>query len=539
MTLSDFRRFLKQWQLANKGYASSSKIRHAVAMQPPESSWPARLVVFAAVASVWLTSWLPLAAAAPQPAALSQCDLLIYEGLRGFCLLLFILLGGFCLKGMRPDLFRLPRELLLLTVVIVIQILVTNTALDFYDSRWRACGIALPATLPLAFGALLLAPLLGLRTAFCASIYTSLLAAAMVAVQNGGTENAGTMVLLVFVEGVIISIAGTILMRRLRRRSYLVITGDILCLLTLVFVVLSAYPAPLASQAKEWKPNLIAVLANGFGMVILANLLLPFLEYIFNMTTDQSLLELNDLNHPLLKRLQIEAPGTYHHSLMVATLAEAAATAIGVNPLLTRVCAYFHDIGKLAHPEYFAENARHDDSPHEILHPHMSSMIILNHVKEGLDLAYKYKLKKAIRDAIVQHHGTSLVYYFYHKAQEQGLPGKPVGEEDYRYPGPLPQRKEIALISLADACEATIRSLEKPTPQKIRIKVDEIVRSRILDHQLEDADLTFAELAIAKETMIKTLSGMMHGRVQYPSQAKAPHEHPAVQADDKAPFEQS
>jgi putative nucleotidyltransferase with HDIG domain len=537
MTFSDFRRFLKQWQLANKGYASSSKIRHVVALQQEEPSWPTRVVVVFSIVAVWLTSWLPLAAA-PQPGSLDQGDLLFYAGLRGFCLLLFILLGGYCLKGMRPDLFRVPRELLLLTSIIVIQILVTSTALNLYDSRWHDYQIALPGALPLAFGALLMAPLLGLRTAFCASIYTSVLSAAIVA-SRGDMENAGTMVLLVFVDGVVISIAGTILMRRLRRRSYLVVTGGVLCLLTLMFVVLGSYPMSLAAQVEGWKPNLMAILVNGFGMVILANLLLPFLEYVFNMTTDQSLLELNDLNHPLLKRLQIEAPGTYHHSLMVATLAEAAASAIGVNPLLTRVCAYFHDIGKLAHPEYFAENARHDDSPHEDLHPHMSSMIILNHVKEGLDLAYKYKLKKAIREAIIQHHGTSLVYYFYHKAQEQGSPGKPVGEEDYRYPGPLPQRKEIALISLADSCEATIRSLEKPTPQKIRIKVDEIVRSRILDHQLDDADLTFAELAIAKETMIKTLSGMMHGRVQYPAQGKTPHENPAVQADDKAPTEPS
>ena len=239
-----------------------------------------------------------------------------------------------------------------------------------------------------------MAPVLGLRAAFCAGIYTSIIAAMII---NPGEAYGERFVngerFLIFLDSVVLSLAGAIMMRRIRKRSYLLITGGVTSILILMFVILGSPFSLIGFEG--WKPNLIATFSTGFGMVIIANFILPLLEYLFNMTTDQSLLELNDLNHPLLKRLQLEAPGTYHHSLMVATLAEAAAEAIGVHPLLTRVCAYFHDIGKLGHPEYFTENTRQIDSPHDDLHPHMSSMIILNHVKEGLSLAYKYKLKKA------------------------------------------------------------------------------------------------------------------------------------------------
>jgi putative nucleotidyltransferase with HDIG domain len=204
---------------------------------------------------------------------------------------------------------------------------------------------------------------------------------------------------------------------------------------------------------------------------------------------------------------------------MVATLAERAAAAIGADALLTRVSAYFHDIGKLAHPEYFAENSQ-GYNPHEGLQPRMSSLVILNHVKEGMDLALAAKLKRPIREAISQHHGTNLVYYFYHRAKtqtdlDQGTAGS-VGEHDYRYPGPRPQRKETVLISIADSCEAAVRAMEKPTHQKIQALVDEIILKRIRDHQLDEADLTFAELAKVRDALVRTLGMMYHGRVQYP-----------------------
>ena len=238
---------------------------------------------------------------------------------------------------------------------------------------------------------------------------------------------------------------------------------------------------------------------------------------VFNISTNMSLLMLSDYNHPLLKRLQLEAPGTFYHSLMVSTLAEYAAKEIRANPIKARVGALFHDIGKLAKPEYFTENNIHADKKHSELHPRMSSLIIQNHVKEGIDQALKYNLRKIIRDAIQQHHGTDIVYYFYKRALEDAKDdGSTVDEQEYRYGGPLPREKEVVLISLADACEAATRSLPKPTPNKIETLVWEIFRKRLKDGQLDNAILTIAELAKIRDSFVKTLTTMHHSRIAYP-----------------------
>jgi putative nucleotidyltransferase with HDIG domain len=238
------------------------------------------------------------------------------------------------------------------------------------------------------------------------------------------------------------------------------------------------------------------------------------------MTTDISWLEQADLNHPLMRRLSIEAPGTYHHSLVLANLSEAAAEAIGANASMCRVCSYFHDIGKLAKPEYFIENMSPDENPHDDLTARMSA------------LALKHRLNSRIIDVIEQHHGNSLVYYFYRraldqkkeiirlveqdKAREDDVPD--VTEEGFRYPGPKPQFRESAIISLADAVEGASRTLGKPTPARVEQMVEDIVRDRILDHQLDECDLTLCELAEIKASFVKTLLSMTHGRIKYPKE---------------------
>lgn len=268
---------------------------------------------------------------------------------------------------------------------------------------------------------------------------------------------------------------------------------------------------------------------------------LPVLESLFRITTDISWLELADLNHPLLKRMTIEAPGTYHHSLVVANLAEAAAESIGANPTMARVCSYFHDIGKLVKPEYFTENMRRDRNPHDELAPTMSALIIIAHVKEGVDLALKHNLNQRIIDVIQQHHGTSLVYYFYQRAlqQQEGAraDGKitnireedipEVREESFRYSGPRPQTKECAIISLADAVESASRSLERVTPQKIDQLINDIIKKRILDGQLKDSDLTLREIEVLAESFRFTLQSMMHSRVSYPADRTEKHDTPS------------
>ena len=271
-------------------------------------------------------------------------------------------------------------------------------------------------------------------------------------------------------------------------------------------------------------------LGNGIVTAMLVGGALPLLEHLFRITTDISWLELSDLNHPLLRRMTIEAPGTYHHSLVVANLAEAAAEKIGANATMCRVCAYFHDVGKLVKPQYFTENMSFERNPHDDLAPTMSALIIIAHVKEGVDLALKHGLNRHIIDVIQQHHGTSLVYYFYQRALQQQEDARAGGkimnireedipevqEESFRYPGPKPQTKESAIVSLADIVESASRSLEKPTPQKIEQLVNELIEERIADGQLDECDLTLGELRVIAERFRFTLMTMLHTRIAYP-----------------------
>jgi putative nucleotidyltransferase with HDIG domain len=281
--------------------------------------------------------------------------------------------------------------------------------------------------------------------------------------------------------------------------------------------------------------------------------LLPVLEGLFKRTTDITLLELTDYNHPLLRRMQLEAPGTYHHSLMVAQLSEHAAASIGANPLLARVCALYHDIGKTMRPEYFGENQRAGINPHDRLPPARSAEIIKAHVDDGVTLALKHKLPRAVVDVIRQHHGTTLVRFFYQRAVEQtrapfpvaaaihptattgwsgrppatppaaeregngARPPVPVDRDDYRYDGPRPRFKESAIIHLADGVEAASRSLRDVSPDRLGELIAKIVRDRTDEHQLDEAPLTFAEVSRIKESFARTLLNMTHSRVEYPA----------------------
>ncbi len=255
--------------------------------------------------------------------------------------------------------------------------------------------------------------------------------------------------------------------------------------------------------------------ANGILSAVLMIGALPYLESGFSLTSMIKLLELSNPNHPLLRRLLLEAPGTYHHSLMVGNLAEAAAEAVGANPLLVRVGALFHDVGKIKRPEYFVENQRGFDNPHEKLAPALSTLIITSHVREGAELAREAHLPQAVLDFVEQHHGNSLVKYFYSRALEEDVDGN-VNEDNFRYEGPRPQSKEVALVMLADSVEAAVRALQDPTPQKISQTVRMIIRDKLSDGQLETADLTFKDLDTISKSFCKSLEGMYHKRIEYP-----------------------
>jgi putative nucleotidyltransferase with HDIG domain len=259
----------------------------------------------------------------------------------------------------------------------------------------------------------------------------------------------------------------------------------------------------------------------GVGFVVLG--ILPTIEKAFRITTSMTLLELADISQPLLRRLSMEAPGTYQHSLQVATLAAEAAEEIDADSLLVRVAAYYHDIGKINKPDYFIENQTPGHNRHLNLHPNMSLTIIHGHVKDGVELAKEYNLPTSLFPFIQQHHGTTLVEFFYHRActqQEQTHPDEPaVSETQYRYPGPKPKTRETAILMLADAVESATRAMTEPTLRRIETLVHELAMKRLMDGQFDECDLTMRDLNRVEKSLIKTLLSFYHGRIAYPSTA--------------------
>jgi putative nucleotidyltransferase with HDIG domain len=254
--------------------------------------------------------------------------------------------------------------------------------------------------------------------------------------------------------------------------------------------------------------------ANAFISPILAMGILPVFESVFGFTTNVTLLELSDLNRPLLKRLAMEAPGTYHHSILVGNLAESAALAIGANPLLARVGAYYHDIGKMEIPEYFVENQLGIKSKHDSLTPSMSAIILASHLKKGRVIGEEADLPDEILNFIEEHHGTMLMSYFYNKAKEMGIDEPSI--EEYRYPGPKPQIRETAIVMLADSVEAASRTLADPKPARLRNLVQNIINDRFQSGELEECPLTLKDLAEIRESFTQILIGVFHHRIEYP-----------------------
>jgi putative nucleotidyltransferase with HDIG domain len=273
----------------------------------------------------------------------------------------------------------------------------------------------------------------------------------------------------------------------------------------------------LATEAVPTQPTLyrfILVALNGAACLFIVPGLLPPLERLFNITTDIQLLEYSDLNNELLSRMAIEVPATYAHSLMLGQLAEAAADAIGANGLLARVCAYYHDIGKLRRPEYFSENQT-NGNVHDSLSPRLSARAIAAHVIQGAEMAREAHLPQPIIDGILEHHGTSLISFFYQQAQAQQKHGD-IREEDFRYPGPKPQSRETAILMICDAVESGVRSIKNPNEERVREFVDKIVAARSADRQFDESDLTLKDLDVISEVVTKRILSTLHTRIAYP-----------------------
>ena len=263
-----------------------------------------------------------------------------------------------------------------------------------------------------------------------------------------------------------------------------------------------------------------AAFLGGIFSALITMMAIPLVESLFNYTTDVKLLELSNLNHPLLKQMLIQAPGTYHHSMMVGSMVEAAAEEIGANPLLAKVMSYYHDIGKMEHARYFIENQKAGHNAHDSISPFMSKTLLIAHVKDGVELGMKYKLGKPIIDGIVQHHGTTLISFFYNKALDLKVDGdSEISEEEFRYPGPKPQFRESALVMLADSIEAAARSLDEPTPTRLQNIVRNIIQRKFTDAQLDECNLTLKDLSKVEQSFVKILLGIYHQRIDYPKSA--------------------
>jgi putative nucleotidyltransferase with HDIG domain len=302
-----------------------------------------------------------------------------------------------------------------------------------------------------------------------------------------------------------------------RERKVFIKAGLKLGLLNILLVVAAEiYSGNLSGMHIMW--GIVFAFVGGVGTGIITSGLSPLIELAFGYTTDITLLELANLDRPILKRLMIEVPGTYHHSMVVGTMVEAAASEIGANPLLAKVCGYYHDIGKIKKPLYFVENQEDGINRHDKLAPSMSSLILISHVKDGMEMGRENKLGQAIIDTIEQHHGTSLIRYFYEKAKKQ-KGGHAVKIEDFRYPGPRPQTREAGLVMLADALEAASRTMENPTPSRIQRLVQELINKIFSDGQLDNCELTLKDLHNIARSFKKILTGIHHHRIEYPETA--------------------
>ena len=364
--------------------------------------------------------------------------------------------------------------------------------------------IYLPA-LPHAAGPIVAALMFGLPVAILFAVVQGVLVALMISGEASLT-----------VYAMLSGVAAAFASQRLKERNVLARIGlNVAGINALLVVGLALW----AGKAADWQVVAASALAGaGSGLLAaaLASFVLPAVESVSGVITDIRLLELSNPNLPLLKRLAQEAPGTFQHSLAMANLAEAAAEAVGANPLLARVCCYYHDIGKLSKPEYFVENQR-GSNPHDQLTPWMSALVVSNHVKAGLELARQYQLPEPVRDAIATHHGNKLIRFFFSRAKAQEDPDKGVVKEsEFRYPGPRPHTKELGILLLADAVEAASRTLQDPSPGKIQGMIAQIVKKDLDDEQLDDCDLTLRDLEKIEAAFFWVLTTAFHHRIDYP-----------------------
>jgi putative nucleotidyltransferase with HDIG domain len=405
---------------------------------------------------------------------------------------------------------KIRNHAILVLVIVLFELLAMRllTALaDILGERFQRFHDAsvLYYGIPFAFAALLITLLVDVNLGIIASVILAVLCGLF----YGDIDFAVYLIMG--------SLAGIYSVRQYKDRAAVLKAGFTIGIVNMMclagFATLRQAPVELSDVLDK----IVLAFISGMLASALASMLLPALEAIFKITTDIRLLELSNLNARVLRRLSVEAPGTYHHSLMVATLAESAAESIGANPLLVRVASYYHDVGKILKPEYYVENQAYGRNKHEELSPSMSCLIIASHVKEGQQMAKELGLPQRIRDMIPQHHGTRVMTYFYLKAKESGHAEKSeITEADFRYPGPKPRSKEAAIMMLADSVEAASRTLKDPASSQIRGMIDRLSDDIIRDDQFDECDITLRDIQLVKESFFKILTGLFHHRIDYP-----------------------
>ncbi len=502
---------MKQWLSKFRAQRLRDRFKDGIQKSPdPDLAWWNQPLISLAIGmGLWGATSL-LIPAEPVGRSGELLNQSILKAAHEILLLAITLISGMMLRVLAPDVLKNNTRLLLLALCALTPVLPASILLHQAGHMTLFPSAAAGLLIPFALAPLLAGVLLGGAAAVVAGLWTTLTCFMI-----------GNFSVPILISGLIATAFAARVAQGLRRRTQLIRVGLLIGLFQMASLTVMI-PAD-SVMAGKW---VLMCVCSGLGAALLTLLFLPLCESLFGVTSNMTLLELSDLAHPLLQRLAFEAPGTYHHSLMLANLVQAAADSIGANSVLARVGAYFHDIGKITKPGYFAENIRNGETPHSELTPSMSALLVMAHIKEGLSLAMLHKLPRPIMDMIQQHHGTGLVFYFHHKAgklaqaESQTSTGRgrntTVDESSYRYPGPKPASREAAIIMLADSVEAASRSLEKPSPAAISELVDRLINARFEDKQLDACDMTLAELSKIKRAFVFCLSNMLHSRIAYP-----------------------
>ncbi|WP_410506359.1 HD family phosphohydrolase [Haloimpatiens sp. FM7315] len=404
-----------------------------------------------------------------------------------------MLLQMYYLYKYHYDVYKDNSKLMLIYILIFISLVLA-----------RGLSIISSFLVPLACVPMIMTLLIGQKVSLTVNIINCLLIGTTVGFKP-------EIILLSLVNAVV----GTIILKKMQQRNDILYSSIYIAVINLVFTFAVGFLLSnnVVNVSKNAAFSFIASLISG----VLTIGFLPFFESTFDIVTTIKLLELSNPNNPLMRKLLLEAPGTYYHSMLVANLSEMATEAVGGNAVLARVGSYYHDIGKIKRPYFFKENQLGGENPHDKITPNLSTLIIISHVKDGLELAKEYKVPKELQDIIMEHHGTSLVKYFYLTIKNASSNPEEVKEEDFKYPGPIPKSKEAAIIMLADGVEASVRSINNPTKGKVEEMVNNIIKGRLAEGQLDNCDLTLRDLNKIRKAFLKVLSGIYHERIEYPT----------------------